>query len=135
MKKTAVQAIAESRKKILEAQDELRAGDFADEFHGCEFTWLSGREKGMIFELSGLDHGGHDAHFRGSYDNHPQFGHIPSDQHQASALYDDIERGIVKVTDGDQDRTEEAKRFVESVYADQDDGSVDDDDDGNGVEI
>jgi hypothetical protein len=89
--------------------------DLMEEFAQFDqFVWLSGREKGMIFYPNSLEPG-NDPHFRGSYENHPQFGDIPDDLHQAYSLVDDVANGRVQVFDGGTDVTERAKQLAEDI--------------------
>ena len=114
-KSLGVKSVEEAAAKTAgEAEAKEYIDDFCDEFSGDTFVWLSGREKGMRFTPHSVENMG-EAHFRGSYENHPQFGNIPDDLHQVSALLEDIERGVVQVLRGDQDVTESAKAMAEQV--------------------
>jgi len=136
--------INEAKKQVAsgllkEAKTNPDVKAWVDKYTGKDFIWIKGREKDMSFQIShfGQDVSGNDPHVRGSYENHPQFGHIRDDAHQLMSLLDDIVDGNVKVMDygygneGDEkDVTAKCKLDSERLIDDlADDDDYDDDDD------
>jgi hypothetical protein len=72
--------------------------EFVDTVMGEEVKWVSGHHKGMTFVPQSFE-AGNDPHFRGSYENHPQFGSIPDDMHQAWSLIEDLVNGTAVCLD------------------------------------
>jgi predicted DNA-binding WGR domain protein len=129
-KSLGVEPMANVAKKASEEEAQELIEDFCDEFSGDTFEWIAGREKGMRFHPYSVEGEGDNAHLRGSYEKHPQFGNIPDDIHQVAALLDDIERGQVRVLRGGSDVTRIAKKLAEAISEaqnDYDDDGYDDD--------